>query len=316
MKRFTIFLTAMFLVIIAGFSQVAINKDGSSPDASAILDVKSTDKGVLVPRMILSESESISNPANGLIVFNNTDNKFYAFVSVDNEWKEILYGTGTITPTWSCGDALVDVRDSQSYTTIQIGTQCWMAENLNIGTMINSTSGGTNSDGEQTNNSIIEKYCYDNNTTNCDTYGGLYQWDEMMQYVSTEGTQGICPTGWHLPTDAEWCTLENYVDAGTVSCSATGWRGTDAGGNLKETGITHWSSPNTGATNSSGFTVLPGGYTFPNGSFENLTNYAYFWSSSVSGPSAWSRGLDYNLAQVYRHDNNQAYGWGVRCVLN
>jgi uncharacterized protein (TIGR02145 family) len=198
----------------------------------------------------------------------------------------------------------------QIYTTIQIGAQCWMAENLNIGTMINGSI-------NQTQNSpteIIEKYCYDDNTSNCDTYGGLYQWDEMMQYVTTEGTQGICPTGWHLPTDAEWCTLENHVDAVTVSCSAIGWRGTDAGGNLKEIGTSHWTSPNSGATNTSGFTGLPGGYRYTDGLFFTLSYYAYFWSSSENGSDAWYRYLSYNNAQVIRGYSYQAYGFSVRCV--
>ncbi len=182
-----------------------------------------------------------------------------------------------------------------------------MAENLNIGTRINGSN-------NQTNNSTIEKYCYNNNTANCDTYGGLYQWDEMMQYVTTGGTQGICPTGWHLPTDAEWCTLENYVDAGTVSCTATGWRGTDAGGNLKETGTTHWSSPNTGATNSSGFTGLPGGYRSTSGTFCSLASYARLWSSSEGGSGAWGRTLGCSNAQVHRGDADKSYGFSVRCV--
>ncbi len=82
------------------------------------------------------------------------------------------------------GDPFLDIRDGKVYTTIQIGTQCWMAENLNIGTMINGSS-------NQTNNATLEKYCFSDNTGNCDIYGGLYQWDEVMQYVTTEGTQDI-----------------------------------------------------------------------------------------------------------------------------
>jgi uncharacterized protein (TIGR02145 family) len=216
--------------------------------------------------------------------------------------------TASLVNLWFCGDTLIDSRDNQGYRTVQIGTQCWMAENLNIGTMVNGSN-------NQTDNDTIEKYCYNNSTSNCDTYGGLYQWNEMMGYVTTEGTQGICPTGWHLPSDAEWMVLEEEVESTTgVNWNTGGWRGTDAGGNLKETGTTHWASPNTGATNSSGFTGLPGGYRYTNGSFYDLTINAYFWSSSGDGWDAWGRGLGYNGAQVSRGYGDQAGGFGVRCV--
>lgn len=206
-----------------------------------------------------------------------------------------------------CGDPIVDVRDGQTYNTVQIGTQCWMAENLNIGNMINGSE-------NQIDNSIIEKYCYDNNTNNCDTYGGLYQWDEMMEYVTIEGSQGICPTGWHIPTDADWCTLENYVDVGTVDCGATGWRGVEAGGNLKEIGTSHWASPNTGATNLSGFTGLPAGYRHTNNSFYYLSYSTYMWSSNESASNAWLRLLYNNFAQVYRYNEYKNFGFSVRCL--
>jgi len=209
--------------------------------------------------------------------------------------------------SFTCGDPFTDPRDEQTYTTVQIGNQCWMAENLNVGTMINGSVG-------MTNNEIIEKYCHSNNNANCNEYGGLYQWDEMMQYVTTAGTQGICPTGWHLPTDAEWKTMEMHLGMSQDQADATGWRGTDEGGKLKETGTTHWASPNTGATNTSGFTGLPGGYRYTNGSFTDLTFYAYFWSSSENGSDAWYRGLSFGSAQVGRYDYDKAYGFSVRCV--
>ena len=155
---------------------------------------------------------------------------------------------------WYCGNLLIDIRDERAYNTVQIGTQCWMAENLNIGVRVDAVN-------DQSDNSIIEKYCYNDIEDSCDVSGGLYQWNVMMQYITTEGVQDICPPtgGWHLPTDTEWCTLENYVDVGTISCSRIGNGGIDAGGNLKETGTNHWSSPNMGTTNSSGFNALPGG---------------------------------------------------------
>ena len=310
MKNIKLLFILIALLQSYGISaQVSINTDGTTPDASAILDLKSTEKGMLIPRMSQTEIVNISNPANGLMVFNTTNNRLYLYDSSANEWKEIAIGTGTLTPvSWSCGDTLVDTRDGKSYATVQIGTQCWMAENLNIGTMISGSS-------NQTDNSTIEKYCYDDDTANCDTYGGLYQWDEMMQYVTTEGTHGICPVGWYLPTDAEWMTLEEEVESTTgVNWNTTGWRGTDAGGNLKETGTTHWNSPNTGATNSSGFTALPGGYRSSNTSFNNLNDTDHFWSSTQNNSQAWFRLLASNYTDSYRNDDSKTFGFYVRCI--
>ncbi|MFK5854772.1 MAG: FISUMP domain-containing protein [Bacteroidota bacterium] len=295
MKTIKIILLAMLISFVLNtMAQVAINNDGSSPDASAMLEVKSTDKGFLTPRMTLSEIESISNPANGLIVFNNTDNKFYAFISIDNEWKEILYGTGTITPPWICGNVLVDTRDSQPYTTVQIGTQCWMAENLNIGTRID---GGD----QQTDNSIIEKFCYNDNTSNCDIYGGLYLWAEMMQYNTTEGVQGICPNGWHLPADEEWTTLTNYLGGASV-----------AGEKMKST--SGWNNNGNG-TNSSGFNALPGGLRHSSRYFDLLGDYSFSWSSTEHiGTNAWYRKLYYNYDAVIRESSIKWFSYSVRCL--
>ena len=114
-------------------AQVAVNTDGSSADGSAMLDIKSTEKGMLMPRMTQAEIEAITSPAYGLSVFCTTDDTFHAFILADNEWKEIQYGAGTITPSpFVCGNSFTDAYDSKSYTTVQIGIQCWMAENLNI----------------------------------------------------------------------------------------------------------------------------------------------------------------------------------------
>ncbi len=105
---------------------------------------------------------------------------------------------GTINSSWACGDPVI--YDGQPYATIKIGNQCWMAENLNIGKKINGNL-------SQTDNKIIEKYCYNNDESKCDTYGGLYLWREMMQYYEIESTQGVCPSGWHIPDRKEWKTL-------------------------------------------------------------------------------------------------------------
>lgn len=195
----------------------------------------------------------------------------------------------------------------QTYHTVQIGSQCWMKENLNIGTMVN---GGSN----QTNNSIIEKYCYGNNLSNCAVYGGLYQWREMMQYTTTPGVQGICPSGWHIPMDSEWCTLTTYLDT-TVNCNTWGWSGTNAGGKMKETGTNHWYSPNTGATNESGFSALGAGARFFSGDFISMAFATYIWSSSEYSPASGIHlYLLYNYASLARYDNNKTQGLSVRCI--
>ncbi|RLD55574.1 MAG: hypothetical protein DRJ05_12730, partial [Bacteroidetes bacterium] len=213
----------------------------------------------------------------------------------------------SVIGVFTCGSPFI--YGGQSYNTVQIGLQCWMAENLNIGTMVNGSA-------NQTDNSIIEKYCYNDIAGNCDEYGGLYQWHEMMQYGSFEGAEGICPAGWHLPADNEWCILENHVDAGfVIACNSTLWRGTDAGGNLKESGTTHWSSPNSGATNSSGFTGLPGGSRHMVGSFISFTQEGSFWSSSTVGINAWFRKLNYSNSQVWRYTHSNSTGLSVRCVM-
>jgi uncharacterized protein (TIGR02145 family) len=185
---------------------------------------------------------------------------------------------------------------------VAIGTQCWFKENLNIGTQINSSQ-------PQTNNGTIEKYCYNNDANNCDLYGGLYQWNEMMQYVTTEGTQGICPTGWHLPTDAEWTTLTTFLGGVTL-----------AGGPMKEAGYTHWATPNTGATNSSDFTGLPGGAGGNNFIFIGINTLGYFWSSSLENGNPTNAGnLGLNNTST---GTGLAYYWiegpgtSVRCLKN
>jgi len=200
--------------------------------------------------------------------------------------------------SFTCGDPFNDQRDNQIYESVQIGDQCWMAENLNIGEMINGTN-------DQTDNEIIEKYCYNNNSTNCDEYGGLYKWDEMMQYVTDSLTQGICPDGWHIPADYEWISLKNFLG---------GWG--PAGVKMKETGTVHWRPPNTSATNESGFTALPSGHFAPLNSFENLTYEGEFWSTSehIITSQAWFWFLSYNYNILLRYVKYKFYGISVRCL--
>ena len=209
----------------------------------------------------------------------------------------------------TCGDLLTDPRDGQTYNTVQIGDQCWMAENLNIGVMIDSLE-------NMTDNGIIEKYCYRNNIANCDDYGGFYQWNEVMQYMAATGLQGICPVGWRIPSDDIWKILEGTVDSqypvGDPIWNNTGWRGFDAGLNLKST--SGWNDNGNG-TDLFGFTALPCGYRVYDGSFINIGNYTRFWSSTEHlDIFVRVRHLRYLNHEIYRYNNNKDYGYSVRCL--
>jgi uncharacterized protein (TIGR02145 family) len=152
-----------------------------------------------------------------------------------------------------CSSPVTDPRDGKSYNTVLISGQCWMAQNLNTGNRINLNQ-------EQTNNGIIEKSCFNNDEANCTVYGGMYQWGESVQYLNgasnttswsplpAGNVTGICPSGWHIPSQYEYEILSENLGGDNVS-----------GGKLKEAGTVHWWSPNVGATNSSGFTALPTG---------------------------------------------------------
>jgi len=223
----------------------------------------------------------------------------------DPDWLETDWPFGD-GGAFSCGDLLIDSRDASEYETVLIGTQCWMAENLNIGTRID---GGI----DATEGETIEKYCYDDNLTNCDLYGGLYQWNEMMQYSTSEGTQGICPDGWSVPTDLEWKTLEGFVDSnypvGDPVWDNTGWRGQDAGKHLKSS--TGWSS-NSG-DDLYGFTALPGGMV-EGAVFKDLIGYTYLWTSTDNGNNAWFRALAHDRDDVYRSNFSKSFGCSLRCI--
>lgn len=226
---------------------------------------------------------------------------FWKIVAHDayNSTSGPIWSFTTLVPIAGCGNPLADPRDGKSYNTVQIGSQCWMAQNINIGTQI---AGSTN----QTNNGVIEKYCYDNSVSNCDVYGGLYNWNEMMQYTTQQGTQGICMPGWHLPSYSEWNLVINYLGGSTV-----------AGGKMKETGITHWYGQNYGATNESGFTGLPGGYCL-NDYYTELHWRACMWSSTENeGTQGYYMNLLSDAMNIYLNGNwPKTLGLNVRCVKN
>ncbi len=147
---------------------------------------------------------------------------------------------------------------------------------------------------------FIRAYCNYNNTTSSDTiatYGRLYNW-----YAVNTGK--LAPKGWHVPTDAEWSTLTDYLEGESIAV-----------GKLKEIGTTHWISPNTGATNETGFTALPGGYLNFDGAFGYIGSNGLWWSATEYDFSyAWFWGMDRNYSYVYRYAGFKEYGLSVRCV--
>ena len=190
--------------------------------------------------------------------------------------------------------------DGNVYRTVKIGTQVWMAENLKTTKYRNGDPIANVTNGASWKALTTGAYCwYNNDAANKVTYGGLYNW------FAVADSRKIAPTGWHVPTDAEWTVLTDFLGGLKV-----------AGGKLKENGTSHWRTPNTGATNSCGFTALPGGYRYNgDGSFSHVGDIGYWWSSTAYGASdAWGRYLgDYN-AYAYRNYNNKQGGFSVRCV--
>ena len=309
MKKIFSLITFLLIVNTALFAQAGINADGSQPDNSAMLDVKSNSKGLLPPRLTAIQINGIVSPATGLMVYNTTIHSICWFNGASWETASNLDGKG-------CGSV---TYGGKTYNSVIINMQCWLTENLNIGTAISGSQ-------DQTNNGTIEKYCYDNNPANCDVYGGLYQWAEMVQYFNgatnttvwnpepTGNVQGICPAGWHIPSDDEWCQMAIYLD-GTAWCME-GWNGTDIGSKLKESGTAHWAAPNTGATNSSGFTALPGGQRgYENGgSFFLLTVNSLFWTTKAYFSSlSRFRGLSYGSSQAEAGFAVKSRGFSARC---
>jgi uncharacterized protein (TIGR02145 family) len=153
---------------------------------------------------------------------------------------------------------------------------------------------------------VVEKFCYDNNPDNCLIYGGLYEWNEMMQYTTIPGIQGICPVGWHLPDLPELQSLQNFLGGVSV-----------AGGKLKETGTNHWAEPNSSATNTSGFTALGAGYRSFTGSFNFLQSVSNIWSSAQAGGTlARYMVLSANQANAPMTYDYRNFGFSVRCIKN
>jgi uncharacterized protein (TIGR02145 family) len=184
----------------------------------------------------------------------------------------------------NCGSPITDIRDNKVYPTVQIGSQCWLATNLNYGTILTSSQ-------DQRDNCQTEKYCYNDNPTNCTNHGGLYQWDKLMLFDETPADQGFCPPGWHIPTENEWNILfTNYINSGF------------AGSPLKYSGY-------------SGFNALLSGARHINKGWDLQGFATFFWSSSPrSTTKAWAHGMNDLDPSVSAYPSSRVNAFSVRCL--
>jgi uncharacterized protein (TIGR02145 family) len=189
---------------------------------------------------------------------------------------------------------MTDSRDGQTYKTVKLEDQTWLAHNLNYET----------DDGS---------WCYDDDPANCEIFGRLYEWDAAID---------ACPDGWHLASDGEWSTLIKYLDPKADPSSIT--ESSIAGGMLKATGTMEdgtgpWKSPNEGATDASGFSAEAGGARYEDGSYIVLGMHAIYWTSSeYDANGVWFRILDYGIADIYRDyvGITKSMGLSVRCMMD
>ncbi|MCC6599249.1 MAG: fibrobacter succinogenes major paralogous domain-containing protein [Crocinitomicaceae bacterium] len=354
MKKLFLFLMVIISVSCAWSQGVKIGVGSGSPDASSMLDIESTSKGFLPPRMTTVERDAIVSPADGLVIFNTTMNclnyraagSWYEVCGLCSPQPSIanagsdqlslsgvsatlsantpIHGSGTWTvisgsggsfqstsdpatifngvagssyvlqwvitnncgsttdevsisfvPLFTCGDNLS--YSGINYTTAMIGGNCWFTKNLNIGT---ETNLNTNS----SNDGTIEKYCYDGLSSNCNTWGALYQWNELMNYSTINGSQGICPSGWHVATDSEWGAAISSSPSSLLSLnSGVLCNGGNCGGNIY---------------------------------YANGSTYGYYWTSSEQSGTEAKRRIFSGNSNFQSDFISKNMGLSARCVLN
>lgn len=268
---------------LQGSEKMRITSGGSvgigtiSPTSTALLELSSDAKGFLPPRMTTAQRNAITSPATGLVVFNTSVQSL-----------EVKSSSG-----WQTLRAL-------DYPSIQIGTQYWMDKNLEVTTYSNGDIIPYVPDATTWAGLTSGAWCYYNNDPSSG-YGKLYNW-----YAAAD-SRGLCPAGWHVPTDLEWTALVAFLGGSSV-----------AGGKMKTTGTTRWASAvNVNSTNSSGFAALPGGRRFDNAASEYLGSRGYWWSATqASATHAWNLNIFFDSDATSFNDFRKWYGFSVRCIKN
>ena len=294
------------------FTSPAAEGTISEPSHTVAVTVPSgTDVSALVPT--ITHTGASIDPATG-VARDFTNPVVYTVTAADTSTQDYTV-TVTVAPWTACGDVLTYAGDN--YPTVQIGTQCWLARNLNVGAVTPSSVR------QGTSCSSVQKFCYEDSGSNCVTYGGLYSWTQAMCGAQTEASQGICPSGWHIPSDPEYVTMANSLGPGGCYAYPGGnypytFCGAPAGDRLKKAGFCQGRTP----CGDTGFDGLPGGIFSYDGNgtvvFNMIGTAASYWTSSMNGNGveAWRRGLDINYGGV-----DGSYYWtsitsgrSVRCI--
>jgi uncharacterized protein (TIGR02145 family) len=262
---------------------------------------------------------TISNPTfEGNHVIVSSTSTSFAFIAIDNLTQNTTYYVkGYVTNesgtsysqeiSFTTGEGEISDIDGNIYQIKTIGSQTWMIENLKVSKLNNGTILPIVQENLEWSSTTTSAYCtFDNNI-----YGKLYN------FYAVADNRKLCPSGWHVPSDNEWKIMETYLGMTQSQADISGLRGTNEGGELKLSGCSPegWSCYNVGATNSSGFSALAGGYRYDNGIFSNIRESAYFWTSTeYDNSSALNRSLSKDNAQIGRLNVKKGFGFSVRCI--
>lgn len=324
--------------ILKGHNKIEINLGGSLSQGHYLLRVQAADfiatetltfvsagisSGYTGIRVTPGESIPSANISRKKTPYTKSEENLRLVIATTDIYlgKEISvpfnenFHTGLLT--LNDNEGTVKDIDGNEYQTVVIENQLWMAENLRTkhyrnGDPIPNVPDTTEWNGLNNPETGAWVY-YNNDSTNVDPYGKLYNWYAAMD------ERGLCPLGWRVPSDYDWKIMEIYLGVPELYADSTGWRGVrdNAGGQLKAAGTEYWLPPNDGATNESGFSGLPGGNRYVDGSFGNIREFGYWWTATESADlphGSFRRRLKYDNNGIYRNDPNRRNGYSVRCI--
>ncbi len=277
-----------------------------------------TQQMLSVPYALYSENINVSISSTGDTLTIGGNSVIVPGISAANPTNNGGLGAQVLAGNTTCANEYISVTgcggqtsltyDGRTYDLVEIGGQCWFADNLATDQYRNGDLIPTGLDNATWQSTNAGAYAiYNNDPANDVTYGKLYNW------YSTMDSRGLCPAGWHVPTDCEWMYLENILGLSVLEQTNVELRGTNQGGKLKS--LTGWQLPNIGATDEFGFSALPGGYRYLSGTFNVVSTYFFCWTSTmVSDFNGLYRRLPNDSSQIYRGDANNTHGFSVRCI--